>query len=141
MRMSTEEQKTAIRRWIEAWNTKDMDAAVELLAPDYVRHDANLPEVVGPQAQREFLEGVFGAFPDLDLRPDQLIAEDGLVTVRHVVRGTHRGEFLGVPATGRVVTFQAVDIFRLTGNKIVEQWVIIDALGLLQQLGAIPSPG
>ena len=139
--MSTEEQKTAIRRWIEAWNTKDMDAAVELLAPDYVRHDANLPEVVGPQAQREFLAGVFGAFPDLDLKPDQLIAEDNLVTVRHVVRGTHRGEFLGVPATGRVVTFQAVDIFRLTGNKIVEQWVIIDALGLLQQLGAIPSPG
>jgi steroid delta-isomerase-like uncharacterized protein len=139
--MSTEEQKTAIRRWIEAWNTKDMDAAVELLAPDYVRHDANLPEVVGPQAQRQFLEGVFGAFPDLDLRPDQLIAEDGLVTVRHVVRGTHRGEFLGVPATGRVVTFQAVDIFRLTGNKIVEQWVVIDALGLLQQLGAIPNPG
>jgi steroid delta-isomerase-like uncharacterized protein len=141
MRMSTEEQKTAIRRWIEAWNTKDMDAAVELLAPDYVRHDANLPEVVGPQAQREFLAGVFGAFPDLDLKPDQLIAEDNLVTVRHVVRGTHRGEFLGVPATGRAVTFQAVDIFRLTGNKIVEQWVIIDALGLLQQLGAIPSPG
>jgi steroid delta-isomerase-like uncharacterized protein len=139
--MSTEEQKTVIRRWIEAWNTKDMDAAVELLAPDYVRHDANLPEVVGPQAQRQFLEGVFGAFPDLDLRPDQLIAEDGLVTVRHVVRGTHRGEFLGVPATGRVVTFQAVDIFRLTGNKIVEQWVVIDALGLLQQLGAIPNPG
>jgi steroid delta-isomerase-like uncharacterized protein len=139
--MSTEEQKTAIRRWIEAWNTKDMDAAVELLAPDDVRHDANLPEVVGPQSQREFLAGVFGAFPDLDLKPDQLIAEDNLVTVRHVVRGTHRGEFLGVPATGRVVTFQAVDIFRLTGNKIVEQWVIIDALGLLQQLGAIPSPG
>ena len=139
--MSTEEQKTVIRRWIEAWNTKDMDAAVELLAPDYVRHDANLPEVVGPQAQRQFLEGVFGAFPDLDLRPDQLIAEDDLVTVRHVVRGTHRGEFLGVPATGRVVTFQAVDIFRLTGNKIVEQWVVIDALGLLQQLGAIPNPG
>jgi predicted ester cyclase len=61
--------------------------------------------------------------------------------VRHVVRGTQRGEFLGVPATGRVVTFQAVDIFRLTGNKIVEQWVVIDALGLLQQLGAIPNPG
>ena len=139
--MSTEEQKTVIRRWIEAWNTKDMDAAVELLAPDYVRHDANLPEVVGPQAQREFLAGVFGAFPDLDLKPDQLIAEDNLVTVRHVVRGIHRGEFLGVPATGRVVTFHAVDIFRLTGNKIVEQWVVIDALGLLQQLGAIPNPG
>jgi steroid delta-isomerase-like uncharacterized protein len=141
MRMSTEEQKAVIGRWIEAWNTKDVDAALELLAPDYVRHDANLPDVVGPQAQREFLAGVLNAFPDLDLRPEQLIGEENLVTVRHVVRGTHRGEFLGVPATGRVVTFQAVDIFRLTGNKIVEQWVVIDALGLLQQLGAIPNTG
>jgi steroid delta-isomerase-like uncharacterized protein len=138
--MSTEERKAVVRNWIEAWNTKNLDAAVDLLDPEYVRHDANLPDVIGPRAQREFLVGVFNAFPDLDLTPEQLIAEDDLVTVRHVVRGTHRAEFLGVPATGRPVVFQAMDVFRLTDNKIAEQWVVIDALGLLQQLGAIPAP-
>ena len=139
--MSGEEQKAVVRRWIEAWNAQDLDSAVDLLAPEYVRHDANLPDVVGPGAQREFIAGVLSAFPDLDLTPEQFIAEEDLVVVRHVVRGTHRGEFLGVPATGRQVTFQAIDIFRLSGNKIVEQWVVMDALGLLQQIGAVPPPG
>ena len=139
--MSGEDQKAVIRRWLEAWNTKDLDSAIDLLAPEYVRHDANLPDVVGPRAQREFIAGVLNAFPDFDLKPDQLIADENLVVVRSVVRGTHRSEFLGVPATGREVTFQAMDVFRLSDNKIVEQWVVIDALGLLQQIGAVPHTG
>jgi steroid delta-isomerase-like uncharacterized protein len=139
--MSVEEQEAAIRRWIEAWNTQDLDAAEELLAPEYVRHDANLPEVVGPRAERDFLAGLFRAFPDIHLQPEQLIAQKDLVAVHAIVRGTHRDEFMGIPATGREITIQAVDIFRLTGSKIAEQWVVMDALGLMQQLGAIPGPG
>src|SRR5688572_20909542 len=57
--MSVAEQGSVIQRWIAAWNAKDLDAAVELLAEEYVRHDANLPEVVGPHAQRDFLAGLF----------------------------------------------------------------------------------
>ena len=60
--MSVAEQRSVIQRWIAAWNAKDLDAAVELLAEGYVRHDANLPEVVGPRAQRDFLAGLFMAF-------------------------------------------------------------------------------
>ena len=137
----SEDHKTIIENWINAWNTHDLGAAKEVLAPEYVRHDANLPDVVGSEAQLEFLAGIFSAFPDLHLQTEQLIAENDLVVARLIVQGTHRGEFMGVAATGRRVKFQAIDIYRLGGNKIVEQWVVMDALGLLQQLGAIPGPG
>ena len=137
----SEDHKTIIENWINAWNTHDLGAAKEVLAPGYVRHDANLPDVVGSEAQLEFLAGIFSAFPELHFQTEQLIAENDLVVARLIVQGTHRGEFMGVAATGRQVKFQAVDIYHLGGNKIVEQWVIMDALGLLQQLGAIPGPG
>jgi steroid delta-isomerase-like uncharacterized protein len=123
-----------------AWNAKDLDAAVELLAEEYVRHDANLPEVVGPRAQRDFLAGLFMAFPDLNLQPERLIAQENLVVLHFTVQGTNRGEFMGMPATGREVMIQGVDIFRLIGDKIAEQWVVMDVLSLMQQLGAIPIP-
>jgi steroid delta-isomerase-like uncharacterized protein len=83
---------------------------------------------------------LFMAFPDLNLRPERLIAQENLVVVHFTVQGTHRGEFMGMPATGREVMIQAVDIFRLKGDKITEQWVVMDALGLMQQLGAVPIP-
>jgi len=138
--MSVAEQGSVIQRWIAAWNAKDLDAAVELLAEEYVRHDANLPEVVGPGAQRDFLAGLFMAFPDLNFQPERLIAQENLVVVHFTVQGTHRGEFMGMPATGREIMIQGVDIFRLLGDKIAEQWVVMDVLGLMQQLGAVPIP-
>lgn len=138
--MSVAEQRSVIQRWIAAWNAKDLDAAVELLAEEYVRHDANLPEVVGPRAQRDFLSGLFMAFPDLNLRPERLIAQENLVVVHFTVQGTHRGEFMGMPPTEREIMVQGVDIFRLIGDKIAEQWVVMDVLGLMQQLGAVPIP-
>jgi predicted ester cyclase len=63
------------------------------------------------------------------------------VAARYMVQGTHRGEFLGIPGSGRRVTIQAVESYRLDGGKLAEQWVVMDALGLLQQLGAVPGPG
>ena len=138
--MSVEEQNAVIGQWIEAWNKQDLDAAEDLLAPDYVRHDANMPDVDGPKAELEFIAGVVSAFPDLYLRAEQVIAQDELVAARLSLRGTHQGEFLGVPATGREVAFESMEVFRLASGKIAEQWVVMNALGLFQQLGAIPSP-
>jgi predicted ester cyclase len=106
--------------------------AEELLGLDYVRHDANLPEVVGPQAERQFIAGVIAAFPDLHLQTEQLVAEDDLVVIRVTVGGTHRAEFMGVPPSDRRVKFQAVEIYRLSDAKIAEQRVVTDILGLLQ---------
>ena len=138
--MSAEEQSAVIGQWIEAWNKQDLDAIEDLLAPGYVRHDANLSDVHGSRAELEFIAGVVSAFPDLQFRMEQLIAQDDHVATRLALRGTHRGPFLGVPATGREVAFESMEVFRLDGDKIAEQWVVMNALGLFQQLGAIPSP-
>jgi len=82
---------------------------------------------------------VLAAFPGLRFETQHFIAEDDLVVSRVTAQGTHRGEFMGVPASGRHVDFQLVDTFRLSGGKIAEQWAFLDVLGLLQQLGAIPA--
>jgi steroid delta-isomerase-like uncharacterized protein len=139
--MSVSDNETAVRRWIDAWNVQDPEAGLGLLSADFVRHDANLPEVVGAAAQRDFLRGVFSAFPDIHIEVDQLITQADIVAVRLLIRGTHRDEFLGIPATGRGINIQSVDIFRLADGKIAEQWVLMDALGMMQQLGAIPGQG
>jgi steroid delta-isomerase-like uncharacterized protein len=136
-----DDPKAVIRRWVEAWNAQDLDAAEELLAPEFVRHDANLPDVVGPQAERQYVADTLIAFPDLHFGIEQLITEGDLVAARYLVQGTHQGEFLGIPGTGRQVIIQAVESYRLAGGKLAEQWVVMDALGLLQQLGAVPGPG
>ena len=138
--MSVQENSAVIRRWIDTWNNQDLDAAADLLAPDYLRHDANLPDVNGPTAQLEFMSGIFSAFPDLDLQVEQLIAQDDLVVARASVRGTHQGDFLGVPATGNEVSFESMEVWRLDTGRIAEQWVVMNVMGLFQQLGAIPSP-
>jgi steroid delta-isomerase-like uncharacterized protein len=139
--MSVQEHQTTVRRWIEAWNTQDLDAVEDLVVAEFVRHDANLPEVVGPAAQRDFMLGVFGAFPDIQFELQQFIAQGDLAVAHMRVRGTHRGEFLGISATGRTIAIQSVETFRLADGKVAEQWVLMDALGLLQQLGAVASPG
>ena len=139
--MPAEDLKAVIRRWVEAWNAQDLDAAEELLAPEFVRHDANLPDVVGTQSERQYIADTLIAFPDLHFEIEQLIADGDLVAARYLVQGTHRGGFLGIPGTGRPVTIQAVESYRLAGGKLAEQWVVMDALGLLQQLGAVPGPG
>ncbi|HEY7271684.1 MAG TPA: ester cyclase [Actinoplanes sp.] len=136
--MSISDGEAVVRRWIDAWNVQDAEAGCNLLSSDFVRHDANLPEVVGADAQRDFLHGVFSAFPDINVEVEQLISQGDTVAARVLVRGTHRDVFLGIPATGRRFKIQSVDTFRLGDGKIVEQWVVMDALGLMQQLGAIP---
>jgi len=138
--MSVDEQNAIIGQWIEAWNKQDLDAAERLLAPDYLRHDANMPDMEGPRAALDFIAGVVSAFPDIQLRVEQLIVQDDLVAVRLFLRGSHRGTFLGVPASGREVAFESMEVFRLAGGKIAEQWVVLNALGLFQQIGAIPGP-
>jgi predicted ester cyclase len=80
--MPAEDPKAVIRRWVEMWNAQDLDAAEELLAPEFVRHDANLPDVVGPQAERQYIADNLTAFPDLHFEIEQLIAEGDLVAAR-----------------------------------------------------------
>lgn len=137
--MADEDAKAVVRRWCAAWNQSDADAAVALLSESYVRHDPNFPEVIGPDAQRQFMQGIFAAFSDLALEEQMIIADGGMVAIRLQISGRHTGEFLGIAATDRPVSFQAVDVFRVEGVALAEQWAILDVLGLLRQLGALPD--
>jgi steroid delta-isomerase-like uncharacterized protein len=130
-----------VRRWVEAWNAWDPEAVRRLTAPGFVRHDANLPDVVGPDAQMQFVAAAIAAFPDLHFSVNHVVADGALVADHLTGTGTHRGAFLGVPPTGRNVQFQTMETYRITNGQVLEQWVLMDALGLLQQLGAAPSPG
>jgi steroid delta-isomerase-like uncharacterized protein len=137
--MSVEEQNVIVNQWIEAWNKQDLAAASDLLRPDYKRHDANLPDLDGSKAGVDFITTCISGFPDIHLDIEQLIAQDDHVAARLTVRGTHQGPFMGVPATGRKVTVEVADVYRLADGKIAEQWVMMNAMGLMQQLGVIPS--
>jgi steroid delta-isomerase-like uncharacterized protein len=137
--MPNEDDKAVVRRWTAAWNDHDPDAAASLLTESYVRHDSNGPDVVGPGGSKVLLQAIFDAFPNLNLDEAALISEGGLVAVRYVITGTHRGVFNGVPPSGSDVSFDAHDWFRFENGKITEQWVVLDTLGLLQQIGAIPT--
>lgn len=104
--MPNEDDKAVVRRWAAAWNDHDPDAAVSLLTEGYVRHDPNGPEVVGPAGSMMFLQAIFDAFPNLRLDEAALISEGGLVAVRYVITGTHRGVFNGIPPSGTEVSFR-----------------------------------
>ena len=89
--MPNDDDKAVVRRWTAAWNDHDPDGAVSLLTEGYVRHDPNGPEVVGPAGSKMLLQAIFDAFPNLRLDEAALISEGGLVSVRYVITGTHKG--------------------------------------------------
>jgi len=139
--MSLEDNKEVIRAYVETiFNQKQVDRAGELVAPDYVDHAA-LP------GQAPGLEGVkpkwamYLAIPDLRVTIEELVAEGDKVAVRRSYAGTHRGELLGIPPTGKQVQIGGISIFRLAQGKIAEHWEQLDRLALMQQLGVLPTPG
>jgi steroid delta-isomerase-like uncharacterized protein len=116
------------------------EVADELIAADAQGHDPALPgPVVGPEGLKEAARGYRVAFPDLTLTVVQSVAEGEYVASRWTSRGTHKGELFGIPATGKQATVTGISIDRWKDGKIVESWTNWDTLGLLQQLGAVPS--
>jgi steroid delta-isomerase-like uncharacterized protein len=140
--VSLEEKKAIVRRWIEVvWNQANIDAVDEFVTDTYVRHDPNIPEVRGPEEEKQHVARSLLAFPDLRFTIEDIVAEGGKVVVRLTGRGTHKGELLGIPPTDKQITLTTIEIYRLAEGKIDEQWVIMDALGVMQQLGAFSQPG
>jgi steroid delta-isomerase-like uncharacterized protein len=135
--MSAEENKAVVRRvYTEVMGNDDLSVIPELFADEYVYHSPGSPDVYGPDAFRELVTAYRAAFPDFLQTADLLIAAEGdTVVSRWTATGTHQGEFLGIPPTGKRVTFTGVVITRLAGGKVVEDWELADTLGLLQQLG------
>ena len=136
--MSTEQNKSIVRRWIEiGWNQGNLAVADEIYAPNFVQHD--LPVGDDREALKNFVGEFRTGLPDLHVAVDDLIAEEDKVVGRFGLTGTQRGVFMGIPATGKTASMSATVIFRFANSKIVEAWVNFDALGMMQQLGAIPA--
>lgn len=137
----SEENKAVVRRLMdEVWSRGRLDAVDQLLAPDYAGH--NLPEGLPSDAEgfKQVMSLYRTAFPDMPITLEDLVAEGDRVVVRWSARGTHGGDLAGIPPTGRPVSVTGIDIYRLAGGKIVENWNQSDQMGMMQQIGAVPSP-
>ena len=140
--MSTDENKAIARRlYEEGFNAHNPDVFDELFAADFGQHVAStLPGTWGDrEAAKQTFATIFGAFPDWQVTVEDMIAEGDKVVGRYTAQGTQRGEFMGIPATGKPITTTVIDIFRIANGKIAEHWVESDTLGMMQQLGVIPS--
>lgn len=140
--MSAEENAAVIRRWIEeGWNQGKVAVVDELTAPDFVDH--HLPPGVPPNAEghKAWLQMARAGFPDIRITIEDMVVDGDKVVARMTVTGTQTGEFMGVPPSGKSVHVAAIGISRIVDGKSVEYWETFDALGLMQQIGAIPSPG
>ena len=140
----SEENKALGRREIEeVFNGTNLDAADEIYAADFVDHDrAFSREMHGPEEMKQYVGVFHSAFPDFRVTLEDQIAEGDKVVNRWTVRGTHRGEFQGISPTGKEVEFTGIHTSTINEEgKLQESWENYDALGLMQQLGAIPAPG
>jgi len=136
--MSAEQNKMMIQRWVEmAWNNGNLAIADEVYSADYVVHDPSGP-IQGTEALKQFVATFRTAYPDIHTTIEDMIAEGNKVVWRYTVRGTHRGEFMGIAPTGKSITLTGILISRFVGEKVVEDWNNYDALGMMQQLGVIP---
>jgi steroid delta-isomerase-like uncharacterized protein len=117
----------------------------ELLAADCINHEQSSPELRGKEACKQWANDVRlvnrQGFPDFNLTVEDIVAEDDKVAKRWVFQGTHSGEFAGIPPTGKRVIMRGITLYRLTRGKVSELYWNYDVFGLLQQLGAIPTPG
>jgi steroid delta-isomerase-like uncharacterized protein len=139
---SVERNKALSRRADdELFNRGNLEVADAVFSADFVYHDPSGGEAYrGPEGAKRFAAMFRAAFPDLHLTVEDQVAEGDRVAYRWTARGTHRGELMGIAPTGNPVTLHGIAIARLDGGKIVEIWENFDALGLMQQLGAVPAP-
>jgi steroid delta-isomerase-like uncharacterized protein len=137
--MSVEENKAIFRRIVEeGFNKGNLAIVDELVATNHVNHTDN---VHGPEEYKQFITMYRTAFPDLHMTIEDQIAEGDKVVNRWTSRGTHKGDLMGIPPTGKQTTVTGMYVARIIGGKIVEEWGNFDALGMMQQLGVVPPPG
>ncbi len=122
-----EQNKTLFKRFVdEVFNKKNVALIDEILGPNLVEH-------------KEEITAFLGAFPDLHVTVEDLIAEGDKIVGRVTLTGTHQGELMGIPATGKKVSFSEILIGRISNGKVVEEWEVTDTMSMMQQLGVIPS--
>jgi steroid delta-isomerase-like uncharacterized protein len=135
--MSIEDNKAIVRLTAEeVWSKGNLAIVDEIYAPDFVCHFIVGPEWKGPDGVKNNVQQHRTSFPDWNEQIEDIIAEGEKVVIRFTSRGTHEGEFEGIPPTGNQVTIAEVAIYRIADGKIAEQWGFPDIMGLLRQVGA-----
>jgi steroid delta-isomerase-like uncharacterized protein len=136
--MSIEQNKALVRRFYdEVWSKGNVDAADDIFAADYVRHDLRPGNpLTGPAGQKKIAADFRAAFPDLRQTIDLIVAEGDLVVARWTMEGTNTGPWGGVAPTDKHAKIAGVNIFRIANGKVVELWNHRDDLGMMQQLDA-----
>ena len=132
--MSTEENKVLQRRFQDIWSKGDFDVIEEIFDNNYIN---NTVKVKGFEGIRQFIIVYRNAFPDVKFTIEDQVAEGDKVVMRYTITGTHKGEFQGIDPTGKSIKITGIAIHRIANGKIVEIWANWDALGLMQQLGAV----
>ena len=140
--MAAEQNKALIVRFVEElFNRGNMGIVGEIFAPDFIEREQLPPGIPdGREGVKVLTTELRSAFPDFKATIDDILAEGDKVVIRMTWSGTQKGEFMGVPATGKRVSFGVIDIIRITNGKLVEHWGQMDSMSLMQQLGAIPAP-
>ena len=134
------ENKALVQRWFDrVWNEGRADAIDEMFAAEGVAHGLG-QDLHGPAEFKVFHATFRGAFPDVRVHMDEMIAEGDRVAYRFTATGTHRGGDLGFAATGRPVNFLGMGSVRIANGRIVEGWNVLDQLGMLTQLGVVAAP-
>jgi predicted ester cyclase len=136
-----EANKNVVRTYSKRmFNDHSPDSAAELLAPGAKWHGGNLGSVEGAQNIVGLFQGVLAALPDLKNTEQEIIAEGDTVVIRSVIEATHKGNLLGFPATNRRVRWDAIDMYRISNGKIVEEWASEDSLKILADIGVYTPP-
>jgi predicted ester cyclase len=123
-----------------AWGARDLAALDELVDPGYRRHVSALLEPLTIEGQRSRLRAMQAAFPDASIELGEVVAADDLVAFQSIMRGTHLGQFRGLPPTGRPFVVHLVDLVRVREGRLLEHWGGPDMLDLVTQLGATLQP-
>ena len=140
--VSTEENKALVRRFVDEVQIQgNTDLIDEICSPEFVNHST--PPGLPPDREGiKIVTAMFrGAFPDSYFTVEDMMAEGDKVATRKTFYGTHEGEFMGIPPSGRRVSVGLIDIVRIADGRVVEHWSMGDNLGMMQQLGAIPQSG
>jgi len=138
--MTIEANKAVMQRFTEFINTASEKLATELVSPNAIFHVPGRPEPMrGPDGYLAIIGMMRSGFPDIQWTLEDTVAEADKVAARFTMRGTHQGAFFGVPQTGKKIEVQAMNFYRFSSGQIVEEYGQHDLLGLMQQIGAIPS--
>lgn len=136
--MSTPESKTLGARFFAEQDRLRGGPADELCAADYTAYIGGNPPMT-LAGHKQFAAAFYHAFPDIQHTVEDTIAEDGKVTVRFTLHGTHTADFIGIPATGKPIDVSAIAILQIADGKVAELRAVFDQMGMMQQLGIIPT--